>query len=110
MSEAKHTPGPWSVYDSFGKTLAVCIGKDANGKRPCIVDWPGFDSCDLPFRQQRANAHLIAAAPDLLAVVRELIAAIADKSIQRSPAYRSDDIEWLGRRAAKALAKAEGRT
>ncbi len=72
MSKPKHTPGPWSVYDGLGQTLAVCIGDEANGKRPCIVDWPGFDSCDLPFAQKRANAHLIAAAPDMLAELHRL--------------------------------------
>lgn len=73
MARAKHTPGPWSVYDGLGKTLAVCIGEEPNGKRPCIVDWPGFDSCDLPFSQQRANAHLIAAAPDMLAALKDIV-------------------------------------
>jgi hypothetical protein len=63
MTTSKHafTAGPASVYD-FNRTLAVCIGATSNGKRPCIVDWPGFDSCDLPFEEQRANAHLIAEA------------------------------------------------
>jgi len=52
------------------------------------------------------RARLIAAAPDLLVVARELIGAIADKSIQRNPAYSSDDIKWLDKRARAAVAKA----
>lgn len=64
---SKHTPAPWSAFVSRkSKTIAVCIGDDANGRRPCIVDWPGFDSCDLPISQKVANARLIAAAPELL--------------------------------------------
>lgn len=63
---SKHTPGPWSAYIGGG-VISVCIGAIPNGKRPCIVEWPGFDSCDLPLAQQKANARLIAAAPDLLA-------------------------------------------
>ena len=61
----KHTPGPWSAFIG-SNTIAVCIGSMPNGKRPCIVDWAGFDSCDLPREQQVANARLIASAPALL--------------------------------------------
>lgn len=75
MSKAEHTAGPWSVY-KFGETLSVCIGAEPDGLRPCIVDWPGFDSCNLPFEERLANAHLIAAAPKTAAQRDNLIAAV----------------------------------
>lgn len=60
------TKGPWSVFVAGG-TLAVEPRADANGTRPNIVDWTGFDSNDQPYSVNRANAHLIAAAPELFA-------------------------------------------
>ncbi len=70
MSENPWTPGPWSVFNR-ADTIAVCIGNEAEGKRPCIVDWPGFDSTGLPRAENLANARLIAAAPELADLVRE---------------------------------------
>lgn len=63
----KATPGPWGLFNhDNGKILAICVNPEATGKRPVIVDWPGFDSNDLPRETNVANAHYIAAAsPDL---------------------------------------------
>ena len=68
----KHTPGPWVLFKSR-KIIQVDIGYEANGTRPCVIGWPGFDSNDLPFAQNEANARLIAAAPDLLEALQELL-------------------------------------
>ena len=69
MSEAKHTPGPWTL----GKgSMAI---REENGQQRFIarVHIPGnlrpFDE-----EVQRANAHLIAAAPKLLAACERLVA------------------------------------
>jgi hypothetical protein len=57
-SPSAHTPAPWHVDDASGYS------------RICIKPWPGPVICDLcPLgdeAQENANAHLIAAAPDLL--------------------------------------------
>jgi hypothetical protein len=61
---AGHTPGPWS-QDRYGNVIdAKGIQIIATG----IALTTGYCSSDEP----RANARLIAAAPDLLAVVKEL--------------------------------------
>lgn len=77
MSDPKHTPGPWVVFDSGDKP-----GID-QGNGVSIVQW-GLESCDSGIncrseadpqtaREERmANAHLIAAAPDLLAALEQL--------------------------------------
>jgi hypothetical protein len=50
----KHTPGPWHVHEEWDR---IVNSADGNGDRPiCKCEGP-----DGP-----ANAHLIAAAPDLL--------------------------------------------
>lgn len=67
MSAAKHTPGPWvldwnvSRIDVFSSDSAVMV---ASVRRSAMSE--GIDS------QARANARLIAAAPDLLAALVEV--------------------------------------
>lgn len=60
MSDTKHTPGPWNQDDQFVR--------DASGLSiaHCGSDRPGGKAI------ARANATLIAAAPDLLAACDEL--------------------------------------
>lgn len=59
MTESKHTPGPWKagpleghVFDNIGTLIAGCMGHSRNFNDDTLRD------------QQKANAHLIAAAPD----------------------------------------------
>jgi hypothetical protein len=58
MSEAKHTPGPWSVQPGSSNPL---IGSAEYTVAEVL------DDCFPDTEQQQANASLIAAAPDLLA-------------------------------------------
>lgn len=72
----KHTPGPWMIGDGFempsGDELPIVA---ANGSWPACA-WPyGDDGGTMPSPEQLANAHLIAAAPDLLAAWEQFLAA-----------------------------------
>ena len=59
-----YTKGPWGVFNHNG---TICIdNRGGDGRRPCIVDWPGFDGNEMSRKENEANAQLIAAAPDLL--------------------------------------------
>ena len=69
MTKAKHTPAPWKVFDRPG-TLSVFAG-DKIGRNE-VVHWTGFDASHFP-KATKANARLIAAAPDMLALLQELI-------------------------------------
>jgi hypothetical protein len=87
------TPGPWEVYDQ---------GKDDGGEYGCFVrsttdplaDWI---ACDI---QNRSDAHLIAAAPDLLAALKEAEEMIGGEFPRSWPIHS---------KIAAAIAKAEGR-
>lgn len=64
---AGFTPGPWAVHNNIGKKSELGIVADA---APCVIvtmhgtkEWPAIT---------RANARLIAAAPDLLAAVEDM--------------------------------------
>lgn len=85
-----HTPGPWSAYNS------------TNGKiwKTWRVEAPSRPICNLSNLndQDRHNAQLIAAAPDLLAAVVEMLAL---RTTGHGPAGWDD-------RARAAIAKAKG--
>ena len=84
-----HTPGPWLAIPT------TAISRNANTVRMDVVttsgEWnPAFVAGDmLP-----ADAHLIAAAPDLLAALERLAHPMAD----------DDDLDY----AREVIAKAKG--
>ena len=58
--DAQHTEGPWTISDKgYGANIEPSIA------------WIGFGSAH-PTAERKANARLIAAAPDLLAILKEL--------------------------------------
>ena len=90
MKTTKHTPGPWSVasYEAGKVVIEAHDGSDVAELIWC--DKPGIvEMC-------KADAALIAAAPDLLAFAREC--ARAD----------SDCGESIREAALAAIARAEG--
>lgn len=60
--ETKHTPGPWKIYDA-GRDDNLFIEADNKGG-VCKLARKGPDKRDRDL--ERANANLIAAAPELL--------------------------------------------
>ena len=84
----KHTPGPWFYAESEVGTPFV--DSESVGDLSAVA---------LPIDEQKANARLIAAAPDLLAALRTAEASLADIG----DADREPDVEWCERRAAEAL-------
>lgn len=97
MSAAKHTPGPWNVGTSKqGREVVFLNGlSEQPGSLGPSQNWIDCNT--------EANARLIAAAPDLLAVVQEL---------EESAGYWSEYDVPLGivDRIRAAIAKAEGRS
>jgi len=104
MSGAKHTPGPWIAAAAISSVvgLPVVAGK---GSLICNVNHAhdplhGKVAGDDAFnREALANANLIAAAPDLLDALRNLVAV--------QPNLMANSAEIADARAA--IAKAEGR-
>ena len=93
---AAHTPGPWRAYKrGDGTTLEITRallgepGRRADGVCNIPTDYP---NCE-------ANAALLAAAPDLLAVLCEIMEAVDTEFAEISPA--------IGIRASAAIAKAQ---
>ena len=79
MSDATHTQGPWTVSQPSGN----------------YIDTPTGSVAALTYGATKADAHLIAAAPDLLAALYEVL-SLCD---------RDSDI---GRVVIAAINKAKG--
>lgn len=63
-NNAKHTPGPWDLH----KNGVYVTAKDAFGR----LIAQSFTSDAVEEAEAKANAHLIAAAPDLLEALEAL--------------------------------------
>ena len=99
MSATEHTPGPWRTM--WGQdTMAVEAADDR------IVASADFDDDDygVPYDECKANIRLIAASPDLLAVV-ELLTRNHDVESHLSWDRCDCEIAVAGR---AAIAKAKG--
>jgi len=97
---SKHTPGPWYVdSDNKSRVLAETfqfLQASAHG---------------APESEWHANARLIAAAPDLLAVLQEMPDIIKDfdgGNPETSTGWASEEMLDLWQRVNAAIAKAEG--
>jgi hypothetical protein len=83
MKKAKHTPGPWYVIDSTEnkKDSSGIIGtfdiknkSDVARDQKWLADVKPYGGAGFTgYEEAKANAHLIAAAPDLLAVAIEAL-------------------------------------
>lgn len=82
-----HTPGPWTVKSTFVGPLAVCTDERT-------IAEVGHES----FVTAEANAHLIAASPELLEALKE---ANNELVLRRDSPLRA--------RIDAAIAKAEGK-
>lgn len=92
----KHTPGPWEVKGSG------CVGVDCapNGFAVLFdVNDPALANVDKP--TMSANAHLVAAAPDLLAAC-EAVLGYVDDDYWRGSGLQVRNALWM------AIAKAKG--
>jgi hypothetical protein len=109
MTAPKWTPGAWTTkYDP--STHRIEINAAEYGRCVSFIHVPpatGHDVCE-------ANAHLIAAAPELYAALENIL-AIIDASCGIDGWHRNGDVAEWGQfeeidTARAALAKAEGRT
>ena len=71
---AEHTPGPWFTGSSPNHASRVYARRPSEGARQVAVcDCEQHEWLPRSREENRANARLIAAAPDLLAACEELL-------------------------------------
>jgi hypothetical protein len=109
-NEVKHTPGPWMIRHGervYGDASRVL---DADGQVVALI--PPDDTIEIEdgaiaeilTPRARANAAIIAAAPEMLAALRDAHEALSRQDvldIALDPLYRA--------RIGHAIARAEGR-
>ena len=103
---SKHTPGPWAVGRTVYPNIAIlCKGNIVAEVRTYGVGMI-TEGETAPWHNAEANARLIAAAPELLEALRELLDQLEGIGIP----------EWAGaeglslEQATAAVYKAEGQT
>jgi hypothetical protein len=96
----KHTPGPWIAYPKTGGEIlyyGIVVARALRGK---LTGW-----------EQDANARLIAAAPDLLAELKEWASDHTERYLKLIDRETLDDEDarWMQKyeRTRAAIAKAE---
>ena len=97
-----HTPGPWWI-DEDGDYLCICDGEvNEYGEREEVATL----ACNRPSLRhcQPANARLIAAAPELLAICGEFIAW------EQDPDRYSGDLADLASQARSVVERVVGIT
>lgn len=103
-TKAAHTAGQWTVGHAGFERKPVVVARRAG--RPATVC-----ICDGGAREEdEANARLIAAAPELLAALKEIVAADdeAIRELAKIGLDASHQISALTEKARAAIAKATG--
>lgn len=103
-----HTPGPWAVAEALERSIKARVVLGAGGQVVALVV-PGEDHVADGGSEREANARLMAAAPDLLALVRtaqDFMDAISKGETWTDGAYR-DAGEWVAD-AGATLAAIDG--
>ena len=75
-TETKWTPGPWRI-DEANRTLVARL-VDGEYEYICSVDPEEFSVSDMTDEENRANATLIAEAPNLYKALEEALSCLAD--------------------------------
>lgn len=90
-SKAQPTAGPWEVISDRDER---CVWSPSCEAQICTVDGNGQPDSELS-----ANAHLIAAAPEMAEVLRKCVAEFADQldyaHIEKSPLLRKQEIKSI---------------
>ncbi len=94
---SKHSPGPWMA--EIDDVMQAASVRDTSNRGVCPVAGMTFD-------ERKANAALIAAAPEMLAALRRLFKACGHMPIEATP--ESAEMMMAGLDAVRAVIKATG--
>ena len=116
-NETKHTPGPWEASDDCME-ISPSTGPKSHVELARIVG-PGEGSSFYTYDEASANARLIAAAPDLLAALKQAEAsyrvqaatlrARAEIENRKANSAHASEVDSHADYFARVITKAEGR-
>lgn len=102
-----HTPGPWHLVDQkLRPQFDVRILEIQDSRFEAVVAWGGFDGVRRSKAETKANASLIAAAPELLDACR--LTALHFARMAASDNFMGDDEHEAWNALTAAIAKAKG--
>lgn len=101
MTTTKFTPGPW-IIDTETRPAEVCTVYHTSHENGYVYVRGELGYWEADGEENMANAHLIAAAP-------ELYEALADLARDYKEPLDADTTKYFVEQAEKALAKAEGK-
>ena len=78
MSDTKFTPGPWVVSDELRTSINTAPTEDGTYKHIAMVNWCKYREYSIVGEEHDANAHLIAAAPEMYRALTSACAAVSD--------------------------------
>lgn len=110
----KHTPGPWKVvehegdhkYGRFTEQMRSYVLESEKRANMAIMEAYKFEDDPDVWDEVRANANLIAAAPELLEVLESLYTDATDREETTDDSGQEYD-DWRAVRLAIAKAKGE---
>lgn len=97
---SKHTPGPWFAVGGWVEVERDDIADICS----CCPEDFGQEHIGRNYKEVMANARLIAAAPELLSALKEIVQSLAD---QDDEGMIEHTLQMSNARAA--IAKAEGK-
>ena len=102
----KHTQGKWSVKAQSGMLGigVVSVHTKVDDKKIFICDLPARD-----IKEAKANANLIANAPEMLSALKEISNLELDNGFNDWSVALKDWAQRVGKIAEEAIAKAEGK-
>lgn len=102
MSAGAWTPGPWAYSEELRANFSMVSGAER------VVAGIPNDADPDGLAEQRANAHLIASAPDLYAALEALVTR-RDRAVRETGGFvAADGSDGRYARARAALARARG--
>ena len=81
MTKAQHTPGPWKLGKRLPEGSISIDADDHQMLATCVWVMSDAEFLGETSPECEANAHLIAAAPELLAALEELLATAEFKGV-----------------------------
>ena len=109
----KHTPGPWVVCVQEGDDVAYTVFAKSQLRDGRIApeDWDNcIASAGLNHQEVEQNAHLIATAPAMLAVLKHYVMAFEKFAITNTDSSDMDHAGFLYESAQLAIKQATGDT
>lgn len=101
MNKPKFTPGPWEMSYDTGSTRDIITAAGSLPIGSVRVSYVGEG-------EYHANAHLIAAAPELYEAARRALSSLNSVLRHRNAIVNFDCIEYERDMLAAALSKARG--